>query len=329
MGAEWSKFNPSKRFKRDEDYTTLDAANKRTQHCLFTGIDWSRLPYLVLVQVFQHLDNPDRYHAALTCKSWLLTLSSPVLWRTGHFKLNTKCSQSLISFAETMGKSLLHIRADITSLKDEDIGSTRFLSRLLQVILDVNNKKLVTLSLTNTKMLRSSHAYPRLRVVEQLETLLENQHQLQVLDLSNAALKLYEGLDLLLAATLNSYATLHTLHINGLVKMSFSADVANDGKFHLVVSCLTNLSVLQLDYPCLSNTVLYLLAATASNTLRLMSLYASIYIPQTYITPPAWQSLTSACPKLKVEFFIGVAVIMFFNEPSRKVSLSSNEINRE
>ncbi|XP_059171252.1 F-box/LRR-repeat protein 21-like [Physella acuta] len=306
MGAEWSKFNPSKRFKRGEDYTTLDAANKRTQHCLFTGIDWNRLPYLVLVQVFQHLDQTDRYHAALTCKSWLLALSSPAVWRTGHFKLNTKYDKYLLPFIRRMGKSFLHIRADGTGLRDVDIDiSTRFLSLFLGVLIDVNNQKLVTLSLTNTKILWSTNAYLRWEVVEQLETLLENQHQLQVLDLSNADLKLYEGLDLLLAATLNSYASINTLHINGLVKEIFSAFVANDGKFHLVVSRLTNLCVLQLDYPYLSNTVLYLLAATASNTLQLMTVHRTyFYIALTRITSPAWQSLTSACPRLKIEFFI-------------------------
>ncbi|XP_059171245.1 F-box/LRR-repeat protein 21-like [Physella acuta] len=306
MGAEWSRFgtsNPSKRFKRETD-DTVDAANNRTQQSLFTGIDWSRLPYLVLVQVFQHLDNPDRYHAALTCKSWLLTFSSPALWRTGHFKLNTKYSQSLISFVETMGKSLLHIIADGTELQDGDISSSnRFLSDLLDALLTANNRKLETLSLTNMRMLRSPFAYPRCE--EKLASLLENQRKLQVLDLSNAGLVLCEGLDLLVAATLNCHTTLHTLHINGLVNQSCSRALARHSNFLLVVSSLSKLSHLQLSHAYLSDTVLYLLAATACNSLRVMTVHANnLYDCSIRTTPSAWQALSSACPALKVEVLI-------------------------
>ncbi|XP_059152721.1 F-box/LRR-repeat protein 21-like [Physella acuta] len=316
MGSEWSRegyFHQNKRFKPDNDHTILNVDNldssgeSSTEHGLFTDADWSRLPYLVLVQVFQHLDNPDRYHAALTCKSWLLPLSSPVLWRTGHFKLNTKYDKYLLTFMRRTGKSLLHIRADCAAQKAGDISySIRFLYQFIEALLTTNNQQLVTLSLTDMKMLKLSSVHHKWEVVEQLALLIENQRNLQVLDLSHAELNIEEGLRLLeAAASHRCHKTIHTLDINRLIIQKESEDVSTDKKLHRCMSRFSNLSDLKLCNIYMSDELLYVLAKTASHSLRLISIieeYDRFHHPPA--TSGAWQYLKSACPNLNVELFI-------------------------
>ncbi|XP_059152723.1 F-box/LRR-repeat protein 3-like [Physella acuta] len=318
MGAEWSSlgyFNPSKRFKRDTDDTKLnenDAENidnsdeNSTELGLFTEAGWNRLPYLVLLEVFQHLDQTDRYHAALTCKSWLLTLSSPSLWNTGHFKFNSKYSQSLISFVNRMGKFLQHIEADCAAQEaGETSADLLFLYQFTEALLTANNQQLVTLSLTNTKLLQPS-AVHQWEVVEKLALLIENQQNLQVLDLSHADLSIKKGLRLLeAAASHRCHDTIHTLNINDLITITTPNDITDNARFHYFMSRFGNLSDLQLSYFYVSDELLYMLAITARHTLQKMSLHAKCLGHADRLTSKsAWQCLTSASPQLKLAVFI-------------------------
>ncbi|XP_059152722.1 uncharacterized protein LOC131938633 [Physella acuta] len=317
MSSEWSSegyFHLNKRFKPDTDDTILNVDNldssgeNRTEQGLFTGIDWSRLPYLVLVQVFQHLDNPDRYHAALTCKSWLLTLSSPAVWRKGHFKLNTKYDEYLLIFIRRMGKSFLHIRADCArAQKAGDISySIRFLYQFIEALLTTKNQQLVTLSLTGMEMWKSSCVHHKWEMVKKLAIIIEHQRNLQVLDLSHAELNKDQGIRLLeAAASHRCHKTIHTLDIDRLIHYTQSMDVSTDKKFYRCMSRLSNLSVLKLYQLYMSDNLLYLLAKTTRNSLRLISItedHCILNHPPT--TSTAWQYLTSACANLKVEVFI-------------------------
>ncbi|XP_059152727.1 uncharacterized protein LOC131938638 [Physella acuta] len=72
------------------------------------------------------------------------------------------------------------------------------------------------------------------------------------------------------------------------------------------MSRFSNLSDLKLSHLYMSDNLLYLLAKTASHSLRLISITTEDYFvldhPST--TFRAWQYLKSACPSLKVEVFI-------------------------
>ncbi|XP_059152726.1 F-box/LRR-repeat protein 21-like [Physella acuta] len=275
---------------------------------MFTEADWSRLPYLVLVQVFQHLDNPDRYHAALTCKSWLLTLSSPVLWRTVHFKLNTKYDECLLIFIRRMGKVFLHIRADCAAQTAGDISySLRFLCHFIEALLTTNNQQLVTLSLTGMEMWKLFSVYLKWELVEQLAILIENQRNLQVLDLSHAKLNKDQGFRLLEAAASHQCRqTIHTLDIDWLINQKESGGAINDTNFHHFMSRFSNLADLKLSHLYMSDDLLYLLAKTASHSLRLISIITEDFfvINHPPTTSTAWQYMKSACPSLNVEVFI-------------------------
>ncbi|XP_059153081.1 uncharacterized protein LOC131938876 isoform X2 [Physella acuta] len=55
--------------------------------------DWSQLPYEILLKVFSYLSNSDKYHAALTCKSWLRPLSVPSVRHVNVFDNQPDWSQ--------------------------------------------------------------------------------------------------------------------------------------------------------------------------------------------------------------------------------------------
>ncbi|XP_059152725.1 F-box/LRR-repeat protein 3-like [Physella acuta] len=327
-GSREGYFHLNKRFKPDTDQTILNVDNldssgeSSTEQSLFTEADWSRLPYLVLVQVFQHLDQTDRYHAALTCKSWLLALSSPAVWRTGHFKLNTKYDKYLLIFIRRMGKSFLHIRADGTAQTDRGIRySIRFLYHFIEALLTANNQQLVTLSLTDMKILELSSVHHKWEVVEQLAILIENQRNLQVLNLSHADLSIDEGFRLLeAAASHRCHKTIHTLDIDRLIDYTQAGDFSTDKKFYHYMSRFSNLSDLELSQLYLSDELLYQLAETASFSLRLITIreeYVRLNRRQT--TSTAWQYLKSACPNCKVETFINPRIGRLFDFSVREI----------
>ncbi|XP_059171260.1 uncharacterized protein LOC131952554 isoform X2 [Physella acuta] len=276
---------------------------------LFTEAGWNRLPYLVLVQVFQHLDQTDRYHAALTCKSWLLALSSPVLWRTGHFTFNANKADRALHFARKHGESLLHIKADCSELTDgRPHTSTSVVYQFLDIILQAGNQQLLTLSLTNMSKLWKSVAHPMLDVVDHIEKLLEHQQHLRLLDLSNAGLSVEHGVRLLQAASITCGQTIDSLSIHELINSQLLSpldDIRTDRSFLSVMCYFSNLSDLQLSYDYLSDDLLHCLSETVSNSLQTMTIRANFnFSAYTLTSDKGWHQMTSACPRLKVIVYI-------------------------
>ncbi|XP_059171242.1 F-box/LRR-repeat protein 21-like [Physella acuta] len=256
--------------------------------------DWSRLPYPALLLVFQQLDVIDRCHAYLTCRAWLHKLSPPSLWRSCHFTLHPTTADTSPQFPVILGESLRHLQVDCS-----DDSRTKVVYDLLESMLQAGNQRLVTVSLTSMRRLQPDFIHATPDLVKHLATLLANQRQLRVLDLTNADLTINQGVQLLAAAR----NTIHTLAIDNLFFTWFDYSLIKD--IEDAIFRFTNLKDLEINYDCLRDSLLYGLAKTARNKLQTIKIVVSNnYTIEEVTTSAAWLNLTSACPHLKVVFVI-------------------------
>ncbi|XP_059153094.1 F-box/LRR-repeat protein 21-like [Physella acuta] len=286
---------------------------KRDPKCadqlLAASFDWSQLPYEIVLKVFLYLnDNSDKYHAALTCKSWLRPLSVPSLWQSGDFVFNSQSDQKAIRFVKRNGKHLRHIQVHCLEQKDR----TSSIDKLYEFLAHLNNarnKQLLTFKLTNLV-----HALPRypLDVFELLRKLLKAQLQLRVLDLSNCQVYFNKACKLLTAASQNCANTLHTLAIHRIG--SYSNDDTDIPSILVpVICCFRNLADLELSYDYLCDDLLLNLATKTTN-LKVLTIRAPHdSTEEVGTTSPAWKKLTKACPELRTVVFIKQTYEFYFD----------------
>ncbi|XP_059153092.1 F-box/LRR-repeat protein 21-like [Physella acuta] len=302
---------------------------KRDPKCadqsLAESFDWSQLPYEIVLNVFLYLiDNSDKYHAALTCKSWLRPLSEPSLWQSGNFVFNSQSDQKAIKFVKKIGKYLRHIQADCPVQKD-GASSIDELYEFLAHLNNARNKQLLTFKLTNFV-----HVLPRVAgqlrrypsdVVKLLRKLLGAQLQLRVLELSNCQVAFYKAVKLLTAASQNCANTLHTLAIDRIGSYS-NDDTDIPSTLVPVICCFRNLADLELSYEYLCDDLLLKLA-TKTTSLKVLTIRAENDSmeeeEEVGTTAPAWKKLTKACPELRTVVFIKQTYECYFDQTTTTV----------
>ncbi|XP_059175081.1 uncharacterized protein LOC131955124 [Physella acuta] len=292
--------------------------------------DWSHLPFVVLVKVFLYLNNSDKYHAALTCKSWLSPLSLPSVWQSGDFVFDTSSDHKAIRFVKMTGKTLRHIRAECRAGdfdfwgKRSTASSTSKVYQFLANLLNSRNNQILTFKLINLYSLEIDGQSRSFSEVAQLLTkVLEEQQQLRVLDLSNSQksvenclndyLTVKQGMKLLTAAGKNCANTLKILMIARLVIIIIKDELGLLPQFRSAISGFSKLSYLDISYGYLNDDLLLSLATTSS--LKVITI-RSEKIPklESGTTPSAWEKLTAACPELRTLFFIKPKYESYFQD---------------
>ncbi|XP_059153082.1 F-box/LRR-repeat protein 21-like isoform X3 [Physella acuta] len=305
--------------------------------------DWSQLPYEILLHVFRYLSNSDKYHAALTCKSWLRPLSVPSVWQSGDFVFDNKSDEKAIIFVNMTGKTLRHINVQCIASDnhymcsflafkgDEGPAScTAKMYQFLATLLNSQNHRILTFKLTNLFSLKinglSAKSMSFSEVAQLLTKVLEDQQQLRVLDLSNSqksvkhrwvdSFTVNEGLKLLNAASKNCANTLQELAIARFVclKDIYPNDLSFLPQFRSAIAGFSKLSDLHLSYGYLEDDLLLSLSRTTTS-LKVITVRAD-KIPEleSRITPLAWENLTAACPELRVLFFIKPITESYFQD---------------
>ncbi|XP_059153062.1 uncharacterized protein LOC131938855 [Physella acuta] len=291
--------------------------------------DWSQLPYEILLQVFRYLnDNSDKYHAALTCKSWLRPLSEPSLWKSGDFVFNAKSGTRAIRFVRIAGQSLRHVKADYPESKDK-VYCNEELYQFLANLINSRNQRLVTFRLTNLQYLKNLE-YSGVRktdeIIDLLKKLLNQQRQLRVLDLSNSkgqpflseSIKhgqpflseyIQQGQPFLSESIQQGQPFLSESIQQGQPFLSesiqhgqpFLSESIQHGQPFLSESIQHDL---ELSYGYLCDDLLLHLART-STSLKVMTIRADGYTSDLgRTTAAAWRKLTAACRELRAMLFI-------------------------
>ncbi|XP_059171246.1 F-box only protein 39-like [Physella acuta] len=267
--------------------------------------DWSKVPYHIMVHVFQYLRDGDRFRAAQTCKAWLQPFSHPALFRTGQFQYGSM--HRAITFARVKGKLLRHIYFKASRPNFDFPPTIRGMYQFLSNLINSGNNQLITLNLASMRRLSFRGIYTLPMLVELLAILLANQTHLRELDLSHASLIVKQGSQILEAVAKNCSQTLQRLDITSFIDYGEPEDDEEETIWTNFVSALCsfkNLSDLELSYEVLLDDVLRALAGS-SKSLQNLKVYNNNYDTAVRgTTPEAWQRLTSACPGLKVEMFV-------------------------
>ncbi|XP_059153091.1 F-box/LRR-repeat protein 3-like isoform X2 [Physella acuta] len=293
--------------------------------------DWSQLPYDILLHVFRYLSNSDKYHAALTCKSWLRPLSVPSLWQSGDFNFNSKNDEKAIRFVKISGKTLRHINVECRANDYSVLGyersasCTELLYQFLANLVNSRNRQILTFKLTNLCSLKINGIREQSRSFSEVSHLLGqvlyDQQQLRLLDLSNsqksvkhrgnACFTVDEGMRLLNAASKNCANTLQKLTIARFVSLK---DLSFLPQLRSAIAGFSKLSDLDLSYGYLEDDLLLSLANT---TTSLKVITVRVDKPPNFessTTPEAWENLTAACPELRVIFFIKPTTESYFQD---------------
>ncbi|XP_059153079.1 uncharacterized protein LOC131938875 [Physella acuta] len=300
--------------------------------------DWSQLPYDILLHVFRYLSNSDKFHAALTCKSWLRPLSVPSLWQSGDFVFDSKSDEKAITFINITGKSIRHIHAECKEVKTVNMdlecrpSSSEKMYLFLATILNSDNHQLLTFRLKNLNNLEVYYGEERSKSLSEVATLLTKvlkvQRQLRVLDLSNSqnsvksfldvSLTVYEGIKLLSAAAEHCATTIQKLAIARLIclKNNNRNNLSQIPGFRSAISGFNKLSELDLSHSYINDDLLLSLARTTTS-LKLITIRADELRNVEHGTTAAWEHLTAACPELKAVFHIKHKSESYFQDATK------------
>ena len=97
---------------------------------------WSRLPTVILVEVFSYLPKEDKIRASSTCRHWRFALYHPSFWQTVHFKAKTKDENSLSRTRYLTDCFAKKLRNAIVSFDSMDALCVEEAARVLQKISD-------------------------------------------------------------------------------------------------------------------------------------------------------------------------------------------------
>ncbi|XP_059153068.1 uncharacterized protein LOC131938861 [Physella acuta] len=237
--------------------------------------DWSQLPYDILLHVFRYLSNSDKYHAALTCKSWLRLLSVPSLRQSGDFVFNSKNDEKAISL-EIGGLS----------------GKSRSFSEVAQLLTQVlyDQQQLRVLDLSNSQKSVNNRGNDCFTVNEGMRLL-------------NAASK--NCANTLQKLTISRFVSLEDIYP---INLRFLP------QFRSAIAGFSKLSDLDLSYGYLEDDLLFSLATTTSSLKVITVRVDKPPNFESSTTPEAWEDLTAACPELRVLFFIKPITESYFQD---------------
>ncbi|XP_014471782.1 PREDICTED: F-box only protein 39-like [Dinoponera quadriceps] len=273
---------------------------------------WDQLPELILTQIFGHLDHADRASVGEVCPAWNRALSSPVLWRSVAVVIDRDLSDDFPPATILTTKYGQHMRSLELAFSRPYI-SPRSLHRVklmcsapasagadFLAIVRAKDVQLRQLTLTNW-----AFAYNRGTLLNALARFLRGQRNLETLCLLNAEFGVADVLRVLGVLAKESREHLASLDLRGAFRMS-RWQVPHDNRRYLgLLSHFHSLSLLKLDYPALSNHVLYVLASNASKTLKNLHIFVrNSDSRQHMLADTAWRNLSSACPDLTVSYTI-------------------------
>ncbi|GFR88064.1 F-box only protein 39-like [Elysia marginata] len=309
--------------------------NSSGPHTDLQQVNWGRLPYVALLEIFRCLSNTDKLNASLACRAWQLPFHEPMLWRRGRFRFNGVIEMRALYFACRMGSALRHITIDCSvgsgPVPQATKRSAKNLSTFLSFLVDSGNAQLSTFRLTHLDRFRRQWGEPD---YDALRLLLAAQQGLVWLDLENAGLWPDTGFQILGLVGNSSGSKVQKLHIADFMLLEVNDDdddIDEDPRVFSVLASFTALTELSISYDVLSDELLFLLGSTVTSTLSQISVVANCKVTQESQTSSrAWTHLCLKCPRLSASFQLkgvsrvqSVLVVLTPKTPLARLQLST------
>ncbi|KAF7991186.1 hypothetical protein HCN44_002748 [Aphidius gifuensis] len=271
---------------------------------------WSQLPELILTNIFHYLDCEDRCNVGKTCQSWNHALASPILWRCVTILIDRDLRSGFPLATEIAIKYGQHMRSlemawsrPYINPREFRLSSNIRAKEGLDFIEILKNKNIQIKEFILTNWFFSTNWNNRSKLLAAIAIFIRCQENLLTLSLLNAYLGVSDVLRLLRAVANSSGYHLKTLDIRGAFR-DWQAPHTNS-RYLRYLGRMHALNTLHLDYPALSDQVLYALANGASKTLKNFNIsIRDSDVRQHTVGDSAWSNLAIDCPDLKVSYTI-------------------------
>ncbi|XP_043910803.1 F-box only protein 39 [Protopterus annectens] len=279
---------------------------------------WIDLPELALIRVFQSLDYIDRVKAAHVSQKWYQVMHSPALWRKWTFtfcerrtRLQKSYTESAIWCAQKFGKYVEHL--EIIFLNSYSTKLTKKFQVTLRTLLACIGKqntglKSLTISYLGFNCVGWLYSIIN-RVLRSLTFFLRRRDKhLQYFRMRDAGLRTEQGCAIL-ASLCHQRESSSVKELDIIDFFGHHISVYANPLFVQTLSKFQNLSVLSLNYCCISDDVLNTLSQKCSQSLLVLRIKCHIYdAHQQIVSGIAWSNLTKNAPNLSVRFYFAKMV---------------------
>ncbi|CAL1534263.1 unnamed protein product [Lymnaea stagnalis] len=282
---------------------------------------WSQLPATVLTGIYKYLGDVDRVSMARVCRPWEQGFNYPALWRTRiiHFrkyrdKLEVKrvasyksktavpvsSGKCAIRFAKRFPNYLQKVDIDFNGVMSLMSISREVVQDFMKFVELLHDAKLTKLRI-HLSGLKITNVESREHLINAVNRLIKNQHNLKKFEISLAYFDLHTGIRLLKCLAEASGKSLETLFLFTL----FNADLAvyREEDVFTELQKFKNLSSICVDYSILSDE-LVTLWSKGCPSLSSMRLWA--FSESHAISNEAWQALVWTHPRLLVQFHVEI-----------------------
>ncbi|CAL1530761.1 unnamed protein product [Lymnaea stagnalis] len=267
------------------------------------SISWTKLPYLVLVEIYRNLSEIDKVAMAQVCPEWWNAFKSPVLWRTKHFIFGgpdaKNAGKRAVQYAEMLGSYLQEVSI---SCRHVTSNTCNVITETLEAFAKcLSNARLRHFQIEDLELDRFwKYAHLRFNIENCLVTFFQGQHNLEVVTLASAQIALLSGTEILEALLKSSGHSIRILELMDFFHGRLAAYQLS--RFVLTMSGFSNLEKVTLNYCCVCNELLQHWAKSLQGKLRHLTIKAGADEPHSHtLTNETWQRLVAACPKLTVE----------------------------
>ncbi|KAL0275167.1 UNVERIFIED_CONTAM: hypothetical protein PYX00_003112 [Menopon gallinae] len=277
---------------------------------------WDLLPDLIISQIFNYLSRHDRISAGRVCKQWERALNCPSVWYNVHINLERDIVLQGTSLAKEVTIKYGHHMKRLTlswsnrdtltrpmCLKTQIAAGTEFI--LLLITLNIQIRELYLVDWFRSYKYRGN----RIKLIFALTDFIRSQKNLQSVSLEKASFRVNEVTRILCAVADSKRNQLQKLNLR--TGFHECTAILITPKYLEALSRLSNLTELQLDYPALSDGVLFILAENTRGKLKHLTIEASgsdFTLP--VLSDTAWKNLANECPKLRVAFIISTMVYL-------------------
>lgn len=227
---------------------------------------WHHIPDIALIEIFSYLSDNDRKNASLVCKNWSNLFHTPKLWRRRYFHLGgffAHLSQTMAcKFSRIHGQ---HLRYLTITCNHPSYHTCKLFLNASEIFLNILKKaNLRYFCFRHLDMERFWKAYDMQEaLVDNFVMFFKYQMDLTTFEMTSAYMPLLEGCRMLeiLASTVGN--VLKVLYLEDFFQRNLY--VSQSERFCTAMYKFTNLRILVLNYNCISEEILFILALKNRN----------------------------------------------------------------
>ncbi|GFT45514.1 f-box domain-containing protein [Nephila pilipes] len=270
-------------------------------------IRWNELPFVSLVLIFKFLENTDRFHAALVCRSWLFAFECGNLWKNMSFVFRgdmfddtRKALQFTKKHAASLESLKLTFRRTNVILLKETLNNLHYFFKYLESFSQLHSFQIK--NFFHPFQVDSNTSLFVNRTFDAFKAFIKAQHCLKKISFLNIRLSESEGLEILNEIA-DQNEQLQTLGLTYFFEETLN--LYKNPTFKTTLEKFSKLKTLFLSYQCISEDILKILYSHPTSELEYLTIICdSRENLLQRIHSNNWLLLRRKYPKLKISFHV-------------------------